>query len=55
MENLEIDETKKRFGPGNTMYIPPDKLRLVRKLNEGTFGQIWLGELHDGSHIEEVR
>lgn len=54
LENLEIDETKKRFGPGNTMYIPPDKLRLVRKLNEGTFGQIWLGELHDGSHIEEV-
>ncbi|CAD7702139.1 unnamed protein product [Ostreobium quekettii] len=45
---------RKKFGPGNSMYIASDNLHLVRKLNEGTFGQIWLGELRDGNHIEEV-
>lgn len=50
----DLEKSKKKFGPGNSMYIAPDNLKLVRKLNEGTFGQIWLGELTDGSHVEEV-
>lgn len=42
------------FGPGHSMYIPQDHLRLVKRLNEGSFGQVWLGELDDGTDVEEV-
>lgn len=54
LEDLETSETYKKYGPGSAMYIAPENLHLVRKLNEGTFGQIWLGELDDGSHTEDV-
>lgn len=50
----DLENSKGKFGPGHSMYIAPDNLRLVHKLNEGTFGQVWLGELTDGSHVEEV-
>eukprot|EP00803_Ostreobium_quekettii_P010527 evm.model.scf_244.7 EVM.evm.TU.scf_244.7 scf_244:54650-59374(-) len=54
LADMDLSKNQKKFGPGNSMYIAPDNLRLVKKLNEGTFGQIWLGELRDGTHVEEV-
>jgi len=54
LADLDLTSDRKKFAPGNSIYIASDSLHLVRKMKEGTFGQIWLGELRDGNHTEEV-
>lgn len=55
LEGLQSDPQRKHtLGPESALWIPSTNIRLVRVLNEGSFGKIWVGELQDSSGTQEV-
>ncbi|GMH36300.1 hypothetical protein BSKO_04168 [Bryopsis sp. KO-2023] len=52
---MELLEGQKGIlGPGSSLWIPPNNIHLVKVLNEGNFGKIWVGQIQDSSGSQEV-